>query len=495
MSSPDQNPIESVSRKSVLDNRYRAYVWAIVATTVVLIALLAWPFSVNEFRTSGRVRISIDPTVLKEETTDQIIAMAVVKNTTRERVNQLLRETRGTTSVQSPVLADDQLAKIRDAIQVGTRPGRKINEVEIQLTLDGKGTRDEVDFVNRLCNSVAIDISSLPKTRSFEQLVTEWTKTLSDQISQQNIALNDSTVILKSQLATAAAAQQSIAQKQSATAVAAEEEAIPTIKLQHEISRLYLQIQRDKANFGLADDDPRISQYYDQIDELKEQLNQAHKNGNIARIVNPFRNASTTVGSNLSGTNRTEYNPIDISSVDYESSISLIEQMQKQLTRGHQLKQQTIESFRTRLQLDAGRTDLIKIEQMDLARHSEPIGGTPNRGQFLLIAMVAFGLGGVVAWQFTPDMRIRKFRSAKHAESVLGLPVLGIIKTDGNGVGSSQTAKKHAVVMVIRFCEYAVLFLLSTLIIAMLVNSDIFGAMLNNPLQAISKFIWTIAPR
>lgn len=466
--------------------RYRAYVFAIVTTTVVLLALLLWPLSVDQFQASTEVRLSIDPTMLDGNSANQMIAQAVVRNTKDERLSQLLSEVRGKVATTSKFLNESQSNQIRDAIKVGTRSDKKSNGIELQLSFVGSGTQDEIEFVNRLANAVAADVSLARSTAHVDQALSQWKSNLVGQLQQQGQALMDANQLLKGQLVTAINNGTPSVNEQIVPGNQGPNDEISSITLQQQISQLYIEIEKQKSDNFWDDTHPTIVQMNQQVRQLREQLNQSYQSGSSTRIKNPFMNASMS--------NQLDAATNSASIGELETSLQILEQINREVVLNAQTQIDSVEKFHNELSSLTSRSELIRLDKIMLASSADPIGGAPNSQQLLFIFLMAIGLGSVFAWQIDPMSRTQRIRSAEHAESVLGVPTIGVL-TSTESLNQHNESKQRWFSMLFKGFEYILLFLVVALVIATLVNSEIFAALMSNPFQAISKVIWMLTPR
>ena len=136
----------------------------------------------------------------------------------------------------------------------------------------------------------------------------------------------------------------------------------------------------------------------------------------------------------------------------------------------------------------------VALARIDVAERSSPMQRAPNMTQFIWMLGFAGLVGTVMALNFDPAFRTRRFRSVEQVSRKLSLPVVGILR----GRKNDQPAKPLAKVLAangVRICEWTLLGLAVLLILAALVNSHVAAAFIENPFHGITKTFWLMTGR
>jgi len=502
-------------------HKFALYVGVVTAVTVIVISLLLWSLTIDTFVTRVRVQLdfpmktgaaqsrhndslnaaSQDGESLPPPSADEAallvnanrrIAASIARLTTDEHLDDFTKEIAVGQALRSRVLNERDFDKLRGAIKVATRPGRAPTKVDLQIALTGCGTHDEIEFINRLANALANDLTHHATNNDAEKQISNWLTSLDQQLGAQHETHAGFTSLLQEELAAAIRKRNQFFELlPNLTSVqqgpqAAEDR---SGRIQREIAQLRQQMQEQQAQFNWPANHPQILGYQTTIDNLTAELNQLRQRGGQRRIDNQFFMAS-------SNNNRRD------SLSDVLETIQLDE-----LDRGELMVQRYIENLdaEKRSQLDLisqmreatghlfHNTKSVRLERLELAHASEPMASMPSNRQLLSIALLATLLGGVLAWQYRPEMRIHKFRSTDHIAQTLGVPVVGTIRDKT----SRPPARVKATILrsVFRVCEVLLIGVAILLVITMLAHSELFGLALRNPVEAVSKLVWTISPR
>ena len=135
----------------------------------------------------------------------------------------------------------------------------------------------------------------------------------------------------------------------------------------------------------------------------------------------------------------------------------------------------------------------IALSNLDMAKRSIPIGGSPTTMQFALLFLFAGVFGALVSWNYDPQLKCRPFRSVDQLQRKLSLPVIGVLR--GRNAESSRPFQKVAFFRIVQICEWTLLALAVLLILAALVNSEVAAAFIENPFHGIKKTIWLVSPK
>ncbi len=489
-------------------NGQKVYVWIIATSTLLLIGLILWPLSVNQFRTTAIFKLKYEPASGVEKTLlNSWVVDALRMQTDRAEIAELLTgiECKMTSSVLNSM--DPEV--IRQALHIQGRPGSAANSVEYRLSLVGEGSPDEIAFINMIVARINAQLDArltrdnhnqvvAKLTSDFEAFHDERLRQVGGQISavmdQLTTADNDIRIVTSDlQSMVAGTGQQKVLGRPTA----------------QELESLKAEKQRLLDQPGMTEYHPQVMAIREQIERLivgqatttplpKTSQSFSVSAGNAQIISNRFASSSRTDSSSLdSEPAANEFAaPIDqiledIAMIDLTATRHALADVQDTLDNlagtevmVKRLNERAIE------QLDYHSP--VSLTEFQLARRSAPMGGAPTTIQFLYLFVFAGAFGTVVAMNFDAALRKRPFRSVDQIQKKLSLPVIGVLRSRTHV--AHRPLNKLLAARALRICEWTLLALAVLLILAALANSDVAAAFIENPFHGITQTIWLVSP-
>ncbi len=488
-------------------NGQKIYVWIIAACTLLLVCLLLWPFSVKQFRTTSTFNLRYEPTSGLEKTTlNKIVVDALREQTGHNGLADMVARIKA--PLRSDVLRSLDPEIIRDAIHIQGRPAVSGNIVEYRLSIVGDGSADEIEFANLLVSRINSQLGLKLSEENHRQVIRELSSDFRafhsgvlDELSGQlgrvidsiNTAHNDIQIV-RNDLASIDFSTQAI----SAPGVMGRPATSSLEDLQAEKSRLL-------AEPGMTEFHPQVQRLQKQIEQLNDSTgtpssprqefassgntpsvvikNQFIPNATSAQPQAPTIDFSAPIGQVVS----------DISMIDLSTPRAELKNLQQSVdtAAGSGL---IVERINKRALEQLQYTLPVAMTDLSAARRPAPIGGAPTTAQFMWLLLFAAAFGTIIAVNYDPSLKRRRFRSVEHMQRKLGLPVVGVLR-NRPALVIPKPIHRLLATRIVRICEWTLFALAVLLILAALVNSEVASAFIENPFHGITKTFWLMTSR
>ncbi|MGI9516323.1 MAG: hypothetical protein ACR2NP_04700 [Pirellulaceae bacterium] len=486
----------------------KLYVWIIASCTLLLVCLLLWPLSVRNFRTTASFDLRYEPTSgLEKASLNKIVVDALREQTDHNGLASLVAQ------LESPLLSrvlkslDPDI--IRDAIHIQGRPSTSGgNTVEYRLSMLGNGSVDEIEFANLLVSQINSQLRLTLSHDNHQQVIQQLTAEfetyhngvlhhlsghLSRVIESVGTAQNDIQII-RNDLANIDMSGQTIS-----APVAMGRPSVATLdRLRNEKTRLL-------SEPGVTEFHPQVQLIQKQIEQLAQsasgntgQRQEFTSTGDAPSVVikNQFAPGATPENNTSQSIDfAAPVNQVlsDISMIDLSTPRSELQMLQQAVDAesgtaviADRLNERAIENLQVPLP--------VAMTNLSAARRPTPVGGAPTTSQFMWLLLVAAGFGTVIAVNYDPALKTRRFRSVEHMQRKLGLPVVGVLRNRPT-LEIPKPVNRLLATRIVRVCEWTLFGLAVLLILAALVNSEVATAFIENPFHGITRTFWLMTAR
>ncbi len=461
--------------------------------------MLIAPFTVEHYECSAQLRVKLGQQLLEKRSAKQIISAGIAACTTDERLTNLVGELKSLYPTEESWLQRQTPQELRDVIRVGTQFGQKPNSILIHVTMIGRGRPDERAFLNMLVSTITTELIASSKESNQEQLAQAWVASLAQEISEQNQTLLQATDLLSEQLDRTLLQTETLAETikgrlNSQEEVGDGDDEITSISLQHEIARVYQQMNAAQAANNWHADHPEMLSMRQRIQTLRDQLNSFYGQNGALRVQNQFANASMSnerVGDNLAATILAPLIDPKRDFANLYASAGILSSMQSNIRQNQKQMEQMFREFQIQLnQPGLTSEDAVGLEKMVMSKRSKPIQGPQGRSWMLAVCL-AVSLGGVLALRYNPTCDKRRFKSQDQVATALAMPVVGSIR-EFHAAKRSKHFSDSLTKTILHASELVLLGVCCLLVIATLVDTDFFGEVVTNPFAAISNVMWTL---
>jgi hypothetical protein len=497
----------------------RVYAAAIVASAVFLLVMLVWPLTVSRFQTTTRFEISYESASgLDKSRLNQLVVTSLRDAMRAEAVADSIRRIEGAARLKSSLLRNPDIDTLSSAIRVNWREGRHANSIEYEINMTGSGTPDEIAFLNDLVVRINGELGSriagdrtAHVMNGFSDEVARFYDGTVEQFAQQVNMVMQRVESARTELA---AVRNSLCEADMEEPAAAVPFARPDeSKLDAELKRL-LEVRNELlSRSGMTQWHPEVTAVQKQIEELQNRVTE----GSASQAFSFPSNSQATVVRNrfVDEANRANNVPAanashvqapvsrqpaiaevlkGIEEIDLNSPAEQLDALGEQIAVSRAAANEAVSRVQRQALENSDTWTPVKILDIAKASASTPIGGTPRGREWGWLMAIA-GLAGIaVSVNYDPSRNIRRFRSSRQLETVLGLPVLGTVYTRPAAAGKSSLLKWTAARLV-RMGEWTLLGGAVLLLIAAMINSQIAGAFLENPFHAVTNTVWILLSR
>ncbi len=485
----------------------RFYVWIVTGCTLLLVALLIWPMSVDRFKSNVTFQLRFDPAshVSKSEI-NQLIIDEIYRQTRRDQLRVLLATV---TNPTSPLVVAADARKVREAIRIQSRPGNVGNTLWFRVSLLGRGSADEVQLVNALVSRVTSNIGSSMLRRSANEAIDRFANDI--QHHQQSWADQYSMLVDNAVTGLAAAGNEldvvinnldgfDVSKRSNSRESTAD---TPVDPIQQQIQSLQAERRRQLELPGVNEFHPSVTGIQLEIEALQNKAGGTNPTptepglvrDGAQRVTNRFvANRAETAINREFFDSALQQVVAEMRMIDLQSPRQKLNQLRQSIDQHAADQGLLIDRMGSRAKQQLTGASPISFDRVQIAKRSKPIGGVPTLGQFMLLTVFAGLAAAAVAWNYDPAVRKRRFRSVHQIQTRLRVPVVGSLRARPINL-RPKSIKTQAASLIVTVCEWTLLVMLIVLIVAAAVNSEVITALMENPFEAASKTFWIMFPR
>jgi hypothetical protein len=152
--------------------------FVITTATAFSLSLFCWSWTIKEYQTNAEIPIRLSGEEGVKQDFQTLLANAIRAKIIDSKLDEVLQLTKDQAPIESQILSGD-LESIRKALLVQVLSGEEPEQIKVQLTLLGRGSRDEQVFLGNFASelSQSLDqLSSLVSDRTFQVENAQWIK-------------------------------------------------------------------------------------------------------------------------------------------------------------------------------------------------------------------------------------------------------------------------------------------------------------------------------
>ncbi len=490
----------------------KLYAWIVTTSTLLLLGLLLWPLSVDSFRSTARFQLSYrTDSGLEKATLNRQVVAALREQTSPEQLAGLISGLKS--RVTSSLLRSSDAEQLQQAISIRVRLGESANSVDYQIVLEGSGSQDELEFLNTLVVKINdyLDtrLNQNNAIRVVDQLTDDFSKYHSGVVSQMATQVNDVMQRIETVRNDIQIISSDLSSYQPGTPATASRRPLGRIQesgSRDELARLVSEKRDLLARPGMTPYHWQVTALQKQIENIRNAQPQSPAGGGGFQVPdgsqgglvkNQFASGSRSQGEQDGAVSAPLFDASLTRIMDGIRMINLQGPQRELASLGRQMEDsgENAQTLAGRLNRSAKSSLIVhspvSLNDFQRAASSQPVGGVPTGSNFLWLVVVSGLIGGVVALNFDPALKIRRFRTIAQMQNKLGLPVIGMVRSIQT-MRQPRSIKRQSAASIVKFCEWTLLGIGVLLLVAAILNSHVAAAFLENPFHGITRTVWML---
>lgn len=485
----------------------KLYAWAVTACTLLLLGLVLWPLSVSTFRSTARFHLDYAPdSGLEKATLNRLVLDSFHDQTSAESIARLLQDLR--TPVTSPLLQSNDPTRLRAAIDILGKPGEIANSVEYQAVFTGQGSPDELEFLNRFLVALNARLDSRLAENNTSDVVDDLAADFSrfhagaveqaadriDEVLRQVETAADDIMILSSDL-------QALPGAPAANSPARRPRVFAAVAQTPKNSRLEELLAERERLLAI----PGMTRFHVQVTSIQKQIEDLRQSTDVTGFINDGGNMVVQNRFATGATAAASAGPAEfgssletvrsgIQAVDLQTPLRDLANLQQQLNDSDSTIKTVAQRIRQRAEGRIRVQSPVTITDFRKATASVPVGGVPTGRNLLWLGLFSGLVASLVALNFDPHLKTRRFRSVSQLQAKLGLPLLGVVQST-RSARQTGPARRLVATRIVKLCEWTLLAIALLLVVAALLNSQVAVAFLENPFHGLTRTVWLFTSR
>lgn len=482
---------------SYLENIWlKRKVYAFVVTSFALfsVLILSWSINVRAVRVDNDMRFRLDDTSdTGVEQFKSVLLDAMQHATSDSHLVTRITELREQEVLDSPHIGRADLDSIRSKIQVYTKFKPGSSEASVKLSFYGNGSEGECRFVQRLSEDVLAFLRLTDGIPNMDAAIADVSTHLKKHaVNQDRFSSSLKSMVndVETRIATIDSRMRNVWQNNQAPAM----ETLAATNLRarrNELARL--ETQRDEMRLNFNADAGSLQRLNDQITNIRRDIEhlEASSSGLAGARNTPFHNASFAKNTHAGTVTPVEAELLsdlsqDISSIQFSSLVASIDKIDQHRRQNLNAPIEFLDELSGRLTMSPESDPAVSLLAPGTVG-TRPVGGKPAGAQMVILTFLAMAFGSVVVWHLNPKEQDSGFADIEAMSKTLGVPVVDQFPLKSPRESAKQMTMP---VRLVKICESVALIMLLVVVVSCLLSSEVRTAMLENPLEGLSRIVW-----